>query len=380
MSEKKKKFFVVTTIPLSFIFFKGQLKVLNDNFDVHIVSSPEQKLFDVATTEGVKAHPISMAREISLFKDFKALIAFIVLFLKEKPYYVHGNTPKGSFLSMLAAFITRRPVRIYYLHGLRYQGAVGLKRKLLIYMEKITCFCATSIFAVSNGVKDIAEKELTKKKIQVIGHGSPNGIDLDFFSPNLFDKSAQRNLLNIPADNFVFGFVGRFVKDKGLNELIAVFDRINAEFPKTKLLLVGFFEDELDPLESKTKETINNHPSIINVGFQKDVRPFLVAMDCFVFPSYREGFGLTLIEANAMGVPVISSRITGCDEIVQENVNGILIESKDEPSLEIAMLKFLNSENFVSTLKEKCRASIEYRFNQKEVWKLIVSNYLQLKK
>ena len=377
MSEKKK-FFVVTTIPLSFIFFKGQLSFLKKEFDMHIVSSPGEKLEEAQKYDNVIAHKIPMAREISLFKDIKALFAFIVLFLKEKPYVVHGNTPKGSFLSMIAAKITRRPVRIYFLHGLRYQGASGFKRKLLIFMEKVTCFCASDIYAVSNGVKKTAMNELTKKPITVIGNGSPNGINLTHFDPDLFKAQEERNKISIHPDDFVFGFVGRFVGDKGINELVKSFAEIAITYPKVKLLLVGVFENELDPLELQTIVEIERNPMIINVGFQKDVRPFLMCMDVFVFPSYREGFGLTLIEANSMSIPVISSKITGCDEIVEEGKNGFLIPPKDQQRLMDTMLFCLDNKSLIQSMKNQSREIVAQKFDQVIVWENTLKSYNKL--
>jgi glycosyltransferase involved in cell wall biosynthesis len=375
---EKKKFFVVTTIPLSFIFFKGLLTHLKKEFDVHIVSSPGEKLEEAQKFDNVIAHKIPMAREISLFKDFKALFTFVVLFLKEKPTIVHGNTPKGSFLSMIAAKITRRPIRIYFLHGLRYEGTSGFKRKLLIFMEKITCFCATDIYAVSNGVKKTANKELTNKNITVIGNGSPNGINLTHFNPDLFSAQEERTKISIHQDDFVFGFVGRFVGDKGINELVKSFVEITKTFPKVKLLLVGVFENELDPLEYQTISEIENNPLIINVGFQKDVRPFLMCIDLFVFPSYREGFGLTLIEANAMKIPVISSEITGCDEIVEEGKNGFLVPPKNIDKLKEKMLFCLSNKSIIQSMKNQCREIVSEKFDQVIVWENTLKSYIEL--
>jgi len=375
---KKKKFFIVTTIPLSFIFFKGQLSVLKSEFDVQLVSSPGEKLLEATQFDAVSAHEIPMAREISLFKDLRSLIAFIVLFVKEKPYVVHGNTPKGSFLSMIAAFITKRPIRIYFLHGLRYQGTHGLKRKLLILMEKVTCFCATNIYAVSHGVKKTAAEELTDKPIEVIGFGSPNGIDLSYFDPSLFNSNEERLKISIEPNEFVFGFVGRFVGDKGVNELVKSFVQISKNNSKVKLLLVGIFENELDPLKEQTLFEIENNPKIINVGFKKDVRPYLMCMDLFVFPSYREGFGLTLVEANALSIPVISSRIIGCDEIIEEGKNGFLIPVKNQQLLNEKMDFCCSNKELLQKMKGNCRAIVSEKFDQQKVWDITLKSYSNL--
>lgn len=375
-NNKKKKFFIITTVPLSLIFFSGQIKILKKEFDVEVVSSSGNRLDVFCKEENVKGHVLEMKREISLIHDIKSLFLFISLFLKEKPDVIHGNTPKAGLLSMISGWLTRVPTRIYYIHGLRYHGAKGLKRKILIVMEKLSCLFATDIFAVSWGVKEVLCNELiTSKKINIIGNGSVNGINIDYFVANNQDNLDIRFNYNLTKSDFIFGFVGRIVKDKGINELVHSFKKINEIFPKTKLLLVGDFEEILDPIDLEIKKEIQNNKSIIHVGFQSDIRPFLNIMDIFVFPSYREGFGISLMEAAAMGVPSISTNIIGCNEVIKDGYNGVLIPPKSVNHLYKAMEMLLTDRNKLDDLSKVTRRFVIDRYEQNKLWEETLKAY-----
>jgi len=377
----KKKLFIITTIPLSLIFFKGQLSLLKDEFEVTLISSPEESLFETAEQYKVNRHGILMKREIALFNDFVSLIKLISYFFKNRPDIVHGNTPKASLLSMIASWFCKVPTRIYYVHGLRYQGANGFKKKLLIYMERISCKLATDIFAVSNGVKEVMyENGVTTKKINVIWNGSINGIDSDFFNLEIVNCINLQKQYQIKENDFVFGFIGRIVADKGINELVLAFKKVNQLYPNTKLVLVGSYEDELDPLLPKVKKEIDKNKSIIIAGFQKDIRPFYKLMNLFVFPSYREGFGISLMEAAAMSVPAISSNIIGCKEIIDNEVNGYLIPSKDEKALFEKMKFCIENQNKIKQMASVTRDIILSKFEQKQLWNKTIHFYKEISK
>lgn len=376
----KKKLFIVTTIPLSFVFFKGQLLVLREKFDVTLISSPEDGLYETAAFNKVKCFGIKMSREISLFSDAISLFKLLFYFLKNKPDILHANTPKGSFLSLAAGWLCQVPTRIYYVHGLRYQGEASFKRTLLITMEKLSCFFATDIIAVSNGVKvHLFEDLITSKQINVIWNGSVNGIDLNHFDPAHPDVGNGKSDHLIDPHEFVFGFLGRLVGDKGINELVAAFEKLTLQYSNIKLLLVGGYESHLDPLQQETLLSIQTNPNIIDVGFQDDVRPYLKAMDLFVFPSYREGFGISIMEAAAMNVPAISSNITGCNEIIEDEVNGFLIPIKDQDAL-FAKMKFaLENRWTIDAMSKITRTMIAAKFEQQELWDKIVDFYKEIK-
>ncbi len=372
---KKKIFIITTTVPISLYFFRGQIQELKRKFEIILVSSPGVLLKDICKAEKVKGFPISIKREISLYNDIKSLFSMIKLFRKIKPDVVHGNTPKGGLISMFAAWFNRVPTRIYYIHGLRYQETKGIKRKLLVNMERLSCILSTHVYSVSFGVmKMLEEDRITKKEIHIIGNGSVNGIDTSFFSIENNNVSDLRSSLGLTTENFVFGFVGRLVKDKGINELVKAFLQINKFKPKSRLLLVGDFEDG-DPIDIDTKNIISNNKSIIEVGFQKDVRSYYKAMDVFVFPSYREGFGISLMEAAAMSVPSISTDIIGCNEIISDGHNGILIKPKSVEKLFEAMKMLISDKAIIKNMAEVSRKYVENKYEQKKLWEKTLESY-----
>lgn len=376
MTVRKKKFFIITTVPMSLIFFKGQLLALNKEFAITLISSPEPELLETAILNNVKSYGLAMKREISLLDDIISLLKLIIYFFKQRPDVVHGNTPKGSFLSMVASWFCRIPVRIYYVHGLRYQGTQGAKKSLLMWMEKISCFFATDIIAVSNGVKLLLlQDKITQKPITVIWNGSVNGIDLETFDADHSEIVDVRSKYGIDQTDFLFGFLGRMTGDKGINELVYAFAKISKNNLNVKLLLVGPYENNLDPLKQETLEEIHSNKSIISTGAQKDVRSFLKAMDMFVFPSYREGFGIVLMEAAAMNVPSISSDIIGCNEIISDSVNGFLISPKDENALLEKMKYCLNNRGLINSMSIKVREIISRKYEQKQLWDKTIEYY-----
>ena len=377
--QKKPKFYITTTIALTFIFFRGQPRRWNDVFDVCAISADEKELKEFAEDEGVRYKHLQMQRDISILSDFLCLCRFIWIFVKDRPYIVHGNTPKASMLSMLAAWITCRPVRIYMCHGLRYQGTHGKLRKFLMLMEKLSCFCATHVVSVSKGVAEtmVSDGLCKSDKIQVIGHGSAGGVDMDKFDPAIVANEV-RNELSIPSDAFVFCFVGRIVKDKGINELVGAFRQLSLDNNKTHLLLVGPMEMTQNSIDGITYDIIQSNPYIHSVGMQKDVRPYLKASDAFVLPSYREGFGMVLVEAGAMGLPCITTNITGCNEIVVSGENGTIIEPRNQQKLYLEMKMWVDNPSFVKKMAQNARKMVEERYECHKVWNNYFNFYKSL--
>lgn len=374
---KKNKFFLITTVPMSLSFFKGQIGKLSKDFDITLISSPDEELEQIAHSENVKYSAISMKRDISIINDIVSLLKFLWLFIIQRPDVIHCNTPKGSLLGLITGYLTRVPVRIYYLHGLRYEGATGKKRQLLVVLEKLNCFCATHIIAVSHGIKQKVQDELTSKKVSVIHHGSANGMPVEEFLIENYDNYAIRESYGITKQDFVFGFVGRLVADKGINELVHAFNML--EQKNIKLIMVGRYEPELDPLSQETQNIIKTNPNIIEVGFQKDVKKFLTIMDLFVSPSYREGFGLSVLEANLMKVPVLVTSITGYSEIVQEGKNGFFVDPKDTLTLFNKMKKISQSRDSLLAMKQQCYDEVASKYNHKEVLEKALEYYAQFK-
>lgn len=373
-----KKLFFVTTIANSLNFFKGQYQLLSKDFNITAIASQKERLHEIGKENEINVHYIPMKREISLFKDFYSLICFICYFIKERPYIVHGNTPKGSLLSMIAAWITRVPIRIYMCHGLRYQGCGGFKRKLLMFMERISCKCATEVMCVSNGIKEVLiEDKITNKEPVVIWNGSVRGIDTIKFNPDNFkDNSNLKQQYNLDENDFILTFVGRIVKDKGINELVEAVNVLHSKYANIKLLLIGRLENTGNPVSDITKKIIDESDFIIATGPQSNIASFLSITDLFVFPSYREGFGLSLMEAGAMGVPSLASNIPGCNEVVIDGETGILIPSHSSQAIIDSIEKLYNNRELLNKIKSNCRNSIIERYEQNKLWQYYKEYYL----
>lgn len=378
-----KKLIFVTTVAQSMVFFKGQLKFLSDYYDITFVSSNEEnpnELQERAQAYGVACHEIPMSREIALATDIKSLYRFIRYFAKIKPEAVHGNTPKGALLSMLAAKLTGIKTRIYMCHGLRYQGCSGMKRKILIAMEQLTSRCATHVLCVSDGVRNTLETDgiCSKQKSRVIGSGSCNGIDLSQFNPEAYTAEQKRTLraqYGIAPDEFVFISMGRIVKDKGVNEMIHAFTRYRKENSKARLMMLGAFEDSLNPVDADVASIIReSKEGVVYCGRQQDVKPFLAASQCLLLPSYREGFGLVLMEAGAMGVPVVCSDIIGCNNVVTGD-NGLLVPPRDAVALYHAMRTMAEDKDAYGNFVSSTRRSISNRFEQRALWQKFLEFY-----
>lgn len=372
----------ITTIASSLrTLLKGQLHYLNAHFEVIAVSSNFTDLLKVKKQEHIDVYPIEMRREISIWADLKSLFNLIKYFRRVRPYIVHANTPKASLLSMIAAKLTGVPHRVYTVTGLRFETTSGLFRKLLIAMERITCACATRVIPEGEGVKNtLIREQITKKPLEVIHYGNINGIDTTYFSADSISESKDELRLShyIQSSDFVFIFVGRMVGDKGINELVEAFKQLHKTHSSAKLLLVGPIEAELDPLRNETIQEIENNRNIIAVGYQNDVRPFFKMADALVFPSYREGFPNVVMQAGAMGLPSIVSDINGCNEIIINKENGLIIPKKNVTELHDAMKLFLDDSELLTILTENSRKLIQSRYEQKEVWQAILKMYQSL--
>jgi glycosyltransferase involved in cell wall biosynthesis len=353
---------------------------MNQYFDVVAISSSGEDLKTVKEEQGVKTQSIEMSRQITPVKDLISLYNMVILFKKEKPDIVHTHTPKAGLIGMLAAYITRVPHRLHTVAGLPLMESTGVKRKVLLFVEWLTYKSATHIYPNSQGLKEfiLLNKLAKSNKVKVLGNGSSNGIDTNHFMRTdevLKDSENIRIKYNINKEDFIFIFVGRIVQDKGINELLYAFDKLSKETTNIKLLLVGPFEEALDPISENSKEILNNNQNIIEVGFQNDVRPFFALSDCLVFPSYREGFPNVVMQAGAMDLPSIVSNINGCNEIIKDDINGIIVPLKDKETLYDAMYKILHADNLRGILTKNSRELIVERYDQHIVWTTIKHEY-----
>lgn len=375
MCKRSCKIIRAVTVAQSVGFFTGLIPELREmGIDVVAVSSdgPELKRVEEA---GGRVITVEMQRHISLLKDIKSLWQMIKVFRKEKPQMVHSMTPKAGLICMMAGKVTGVPVRVHMFTGLVFPTAKGLKRKILMATDWLTCACATHVLPEGEGVKaDLLNHGITKKPIRVLGYGNCRGIDLERFDPTLPEVVAEADKLR-KQGVFTFITIGRLVGDKGINELVEAFVKINNEFSGTRLILVGGNEQELDPLKPETLAIIESHPNIKAVGAQKDVRPWLLASDLFVLSSYREGFPNVVIEAGAMGLPSIVTDINGAREIIIDGKNGMIVPSKDSEALYKAMKECVMDKEKSDKMAKEARPLIASRYEQSFVRKCLLDFY-----
>jgi glycosyltransferase involved in cell wall biosynthesis len=380
----KKKLIRVTTVPLSFDkLLGGQMNFMNSHYDVTAVSSEEDYLKDIGTKEQVKTLTLRLTRKITPLRDVIAVFRLYLFLKKEKPFIIHSHTPKAGIVAMLAGKLANTPNRLHTVAGLPLLEARGLKRILLNKVEKLTYACATNVYPNSNELLRIILENnfLPKGKAKVLGNGSSNGINTAFFDNAQLDKKKIFKLkreLGLVDNDFVFVFVGRLVSDKGINELVESFLKLSENQKNCKLLLIGPYEELLDPLLPKTKKEIKSNINIITTGYVNDVRPFFAISEALVFPSYREGFPNVVMQAGAMGLPSIVTNINGCNEIIIQNKNGLIIQPKSVNELYIAMKNLVSNEELYKDLKFNARKLIVDRFEQNILWRKILEEYKSL--
>ena len=376
-----KKLVRITTVPLSLEkLLEDQPQYFAQFYDVTLISSDQERLERLGKAQGVATHAIPLTRTISPFHDLRCLYQMFRFFKREKPDIVHTHTPKAGIIGMLAAYMARVPVKMHTVAGLPLMEAKGFKRRLLMAVEKITYRCADWVYPNAQGLLSFIEENqmCSSSKIKILGKGSSNGIDTAFFDPIQIPKAETNTLkvnLKIAPEDFVFSFVGRLVGDKGVNELVEAFVLLSEQYPNIKLLLVGPEEKALDPLNRETTKHISAHPSIISVGYQNDIRPYLAVSDCFVFPSYREGFPNVVLQAAAMEVPCIVSNINGCNEIIQDQKNGWWVPPKSVTPLVQTMEDALTNSVKRKAFKKQLRPQIIAHYGRQHFWELLKKEY-----
>ena len=374
----------ITTVPSSlWSFLSGQIKFMSRRgFRVHAISSPGDKLDEFGEKNEIDVHGIPMARAITPLRDLVALLRIWRVLLSEKATIVCAHTPKGGLLGMIAAWLARTPVRIYQIHGFPFMAATGLRRSLLKWTERLSCWFATDVLAVSHGMREvaIAERICPAKKVKVLGSGSSNGVDAQGkFNPanvtsHLYERIRTQH--GIPRDALVLGFVGRIVRDKGWIELANAWKELRDQFPSAHLLAVGPLESQ-DPIPVDVEELIRKDRRIHRIGLIENVAPCYRAMDVCVLPSYREGFGVVCIEAAAMKLPVVATSIPGCSEAVLDGVTGTLVPPRDAMALAEAIRRYLADPELRIRHGEAGRQRVLREFRPVLLWEAYYQEYVQ---
>ena len=345
-----KKLIVGITAPGSVILIAGQLRYFKDlGYQTYLMAPNHERVVDYCRNEGCVHLPVDLEREISLLKDLKALYQVIRHLRKVKPDVVNFGTPKVSLLGMIAAKLLGVKNRIYTCRGFRFEHETGMKKAILVGMEKITARFAHKIICISNSVRELGLDNgiFSAAQSLVIHKGSSNGIDLERFNPNQInaaDSADLRKQLGYDESHFVFGFVGRLIDRKGIKELYEAFANLYRDNDKLKLLIVGPVE-ESQISDLSLISNMQQHPGILLVGTQSNVPLYLSVMDVFCLPAWWEGFGNVSVQAAAMGLPVIATDVTGSKDAVSKDYNGLLVMPKSVSALQNAMhLLYQNEE------------------------------------
>lgn len=391
-----KKIIRCATIGLSLnIFCKGILQDLKQQgYEVVALSSPDADLMELGEREQVRTVGVEMDRHINPLKDLKSLWRLYKVFRRERPDMIHSMTPKAGLLCMMAGWMARVPVRIHTFTGLVWPTSLGMKRRILMLTDRLTCACATHVIPEGQSVlNDLTTYGITRKPMHVLGYGNVCGVDLNYWK-------REQTSLDMGKNCYTFLFVGRIVGDKGVNELVMAFANLlgserlsNSAIKKCRLQLVGWIEDKLDPVMPETRRMMDEIAEIELLGpkYGKELKACYEAADCFVFPSYREGFPNTVLEAGAMELPSIVTDINGSRDIVTTSdgeklkmnastvrmedrlkpgermsirENGVMVPSKDVDALCNAMLWMMEQPEESRKIGQCSRQIVAERYEQ----------------
>lgn len=378
VSRNKTKVLHVISVSFSINYFFGKqfayLKEKTGN-EYHLACSPSEEFFQLAKELDYIPFGLTITREINPLNDLKAIWKLYRYIKANKITKVIGHTPKGGMIAMIASTLSGISEKVYFRHGLIYETSSGIKRFVLKNIDRLSGTLATKVVCVSYSIKEVSENDKLNKlsKNIVLGKGTCNGIDTKIrYNPDSYDLSTVQNLkrnLNIAEEDFVVGFVGRLVKDKGIDELILAWDRVKKSCEKTKLLLVGPIESR-DSISDFSKEKIKNDPSIIFTDFILDASIYYSLMNVFILPSYREGFPTVVLEASSMKIPVLITKATGCTEAIIENKTGLFITH--EPSdIALKINYYYQNKKIAETHGDNGREFVRENFEQTKIWNII---------
>ncbi len=354
-----------------------------NGFGVIMISAAGKELAEVIANEQCTHIIVPMTRKITPFQDIKCLIRLIRIFKKEKPDIVHTHTPKAGLLGMLAAKICGVKVRIHTVAGMPLMVEKGLKFQLLQFIEKLTYRAAMQVWPNSNSLYNyiVAHKFTHAGKLKIIGKGSTNGIDCNRFNIDSLDENKLleiKSSISYSPESIYLLCIGRLVKDKGIVELVNVFLSLHKKYPVLKLLLVGDYEPELDPLPMRIMQEVDSNKNIIHIKWTQQVEYFMHIANYFVFPSHREGFPNVLLQAGTMQLPVICSRITGNVDIVTDKQTGLIFEMGNELQMEQQIEYAFSNAAAMRAMAETLSQIIIKYYQRENIWQNMLHEYKSL--
>jgi len=380
MKERKSKICLMSSIPVTlWSFYRSLLICLkNEGIEVHICSSTGPELWALKN-EGVKTWPVPIIRQIAPFEDLRSLFKLVRIFRRQRFDIVHAHTPKAGLLGMIASRLAGVKNRIYTCHGLPLETEQGLKRLILKICEKITFCCATKVLVVSQSLlQKVRDYGICNSdKATVLLEGTACGVDLRRFTKDEVLQSRAEKVraeLGISDDDILVGFIGRLVPDKGIGVLLKAFCTLIKEYKNIHLVIIGDYEPHRGCLSDKEVDLLDNHIKITHIAFTNDIEKYYAAMNMLVLPTRREGFPYALLEAAAMELPVIATKVTGCVDAVSDGVSGILVNVDDATELYEAILKLAIDHDLRNKFGKKGRKRVEKLFDSKR----LINEHIQL--
>jgi glycosyltransferase involved in cell wall biosynthesis len=380
-----KKLIRITTVPMALRYLlPGQPHFMQQNgFDVVMISADGPELGEVIKNEGCRHIIVPMTRKITPLQDFKCLLKLIKIFKNERPDIVHTHTPKAGLLGMIAAKFCGVKVRIHTVAGMPLMVEKGVKLQLLKVIEKLTYRAANNVWPNSQSLYNyIVEHHFTAvEKLKIIGKGSTNGINTSRFNTSTLDNNIineVKNSINYSAQFKYLLCIGRLVTDKGIAELVNVFAALEKNYTNLKLILVGDYEPGLDPLPAGTLQQIQTNKNIIHITWTQHVEYFMYMADLFVFPSHREGFPNVLLQAGAMQLPIICSRIAGNTDIVTDKQTGLLFKTADEQQMQEQISYAISNPGQMQAMAARLQQIIMDDYKRENIWQNILSSYKSL--
>jgi len=375
----KIKYLRITTVPQSLsLLLEGQPEFLRKhNFDVHLASSGvcPKELLDYPFLS------LPLTRTINPLKDIQSILTLIRFLKRERIQIIHSHTPKAGLIAMISSKLAKTPVRLHTVAGLPQDHSTILQKVILGITERITYLCSNKVYF--NSKEQLKSQALIfprlSSKFDIIHNGTSNGIDVkkfDLVKPRVQVKSR----LNIDSEKFIWIFIGRIHRHKGIIELIDAFNTFDRFHPnRTLLYIVGNVDDSRTDLNAEwTKKIQRRNPAIHFVGFQKNVQDWLHASDCLIFPSYREGFPNVPLQAAVVGKPIIATNINGCNEIISDGINGLLVPVQKADPIVDAMEIVYNNDDLRTSMGHWSKNNISKKYERRDFHQKLLKEYNSL--
>jgi len=373
MIFKSKKIFILAASPLTIeFFFRPHINVLAKEYDVYLAFNKVNDDYVLPLNLPVTQIQLDIYRKVSILADIRCFFQLISLYKKYRFDIVLTLVPKAGLLGIASAWLTRIPVRIHIFQGEVWSNCRGILRSIYKYADTVTALFATHILAVSHSEKSflVGSGVVDARKIQVLGAGSIGGVDLKRFNPNSYSSKSIRSELGIPVEAFVIIFIGRIVRDKGIFELVDAFNLLSRQYLNIHLLIVGPDEEGLaGTLFNPSK---SNASKVTVIGYTRNPERYLSAANILCLPSHREGFGMVILEAAAMGIPAIGSKIYGVSDAILDNETGLLFQKGSAKSLADKIKKIIEDPNLQQSLGAAAKLNVQNHFDADQVIKQYV--------